>query len=102
MFNTIVGTGAASRYSSGSGSGKKMRLLAAPAPQHCFVQYRRYAVKQLEKRGAPGALSALHVPVFIYVDHLFHIRCVDYNERCPSDVLMLRCVVRMDIVSESI
>jgi hypothetical protein len=47
MFNTIVGaigsgtigarvgTGAASRYGSGSGSDKMMRLLAAPAPQHC-------------------------------------------------------------------
>jgi hypothetical protein len=44
MFNTIVGAGAvgagavgagaASRY--GSGSDKKMRLLAAPAPQHCL------------------------------------------------------------------
>jgi hypothetical protein len=43
MFNTIVGAragavgaGAASRYGSGSGSGsdQKMRLLAAPAPQH--------------------------------------------------------------------
>jgi hypothetical protein len=34
MINTIVGAGAASRY--GSGSDKKMRLLAAPAPQHCF------------------------------------------------------------------
>jgi hypothetical protein len=37
MFNTIfgagaVGAGAASRY--GSGSDQKMRLLAAPAPQH--------------------------------------------------------------------
>jgi hypothetical protein len=45
MFNTIVragavgaGAGAATRYGSGSGSGsdQKMRLLAAPAPQHCF------------------------------------------------------------------
>jgi hypothetical protein len=46
MFNTIVGAravgagakaGAASRY--GSGSDQKMRLLAAPAPQHCiFLQ----------------------------------------------------------------
>jgi hypothetical protein len=46
MFNTIVGAGvvgavgagAASRYGSGSGSGsdQKMRLLAAPAPQHWF------------------------------------------------------------------
>jgi hypothetical protein len=41
MINTIVGAGAvgagaASRY--GSGSDQKMRLLAAPAPQHwCFV-----------------------------------------------------------------
>jgi hypothetical protein len=41
MFNTIVvagavgaGTRAASRYGSGSGSDQKMRLLAAPAPQH--------------------------------------------------------------------
>jgi hypothetical protein len=29
-----AGTGATSRY--GSGSTKMMRLLAAPAPQHCF------------------------------------------------------------------
>jgi hypothetical protein len=41
MFNTIVGNGAvgagtASRY--GSGSDQKMRLLAAPAPQHCFFR----------------------------------------------------------------
>jgi hypothetical protein len=40
MFNTIVGAGAAgagaaSRY--GSGSDQKMRLLAAPAPQHCYI-----------------------------------------------------------------
>jgi hypothetical protein len=40
MFNTIVGAGAveagaASRY--GSGSDEKMRLLAAPAPQHWFL-----------------------------------------------------------------
>jgi hypothetical protein len=39
MFNTIfgagaVGAGAASRY--GSGSDQKMRLLAAPAPLHCY------------------------------------------------------------------
>jgi hypothetical protein len=41
MFYTIVGAGAvgtgagaASRY--GSGSDQKMRLLAAPAPQHCY------------------------------------------------------------------
>jgi hypothetical protein len=42
MFNTIVGAeavgaGAASRY--GSGSDQKMRLLAAPAPQHWFRNY---------------------------------------------------------------
>jgi hypothetical protein len=40
MLNTIVGAGAvgaASRYS--SSSDQKMRLLAAPAPQHCN-QYR--------------------------------------------------------------
>jgi hypothetical protein len=38
MFDTIVGAGAgaASRYGSGSGSDQKMRLLAAPAPQHWF------------------------------------------------------------------
>jgi hypothetical protein len=29
-----VGAGAASRYGSGSSSTKRMRLLAAPAPQH--------------------------------------------------------------------
>jgi hypothetical protein len=39
MFNIIVGAGAvgagaASCYGSGSGSDQKMRLLAAPAPQH--------------------------------------------------------------------
>jgi hypothetical protein len=36
MFNTIVGigAGAASRY--GSGSDQKMRLLPAPALQHCL------------------------------------------------------------------
>jgi hypothetical protein len=36
MCNTIVGAGAgaASRY--GSGSDQKMRLIAAPAPQHWF------------------------------------------------------------------
>jgi hypothetical protein len=43
MFNIIVGAGAvragagaASRY--GSGYDQKMRLLAAPAPQHWFLQ----------------------------------------------------------------
>jgi hypothetical protein len=35
MMKTIAGAGAASRY--GSGSDQKMRLLAAPAPQHCTV-----------------------------------------------------------------
>jgi hypothetical protein len=38
MINTLVGAGAvgaASRY--GSGSDQKMRLLAAPAPQHCLL-----------------------------------------------------------------
>jgi hypothetical protein len=38
MFYSIAGAGAeaeaASRYGSGSGSDQKMRLLAAPAPQH--------------------------------------------------------------------
>jgi hypothetical protein len=34
MFNTLVGAGAAPLY--GSGSDQKMRLLAAPAPQHCI------------------------------------------------------------------
>jgi hypothetical protein len=38
MFNTIFGAGAASRY--GSGSDQKMRLLAAPAPQHCLIRNR--------------------------------------------------------------
>jgi hypothetical protein len=42
MINIIVGAeaaGAASRYGSGLGScfDHKMRLLAAPAPQHCFL-----------------------------------------------------------------
>jgi hypothetical protein len=44
MFNIIVGAGAvgggagaASRY--GSGFDQKMRLLAAPAPQHCIIVY---------------------------------------------------------------
>jgi hypothetical protein len=42
MINTIVGAGAvgagaASRY--GSGSDKKMRLLAAPAPQYFYKTY---------------------------------------------------------------
>jgi hypothetical protein len=45
MFNTILGAGAgavgagagaAERY--GSGSDQMIRLLAAPAPQHCFLQ----------------------------------------------------------------
>jgi hypothetical protein len=35
MFNTIVGSGAASRY--GSGSDQKMRLLAAPAHWSLFI-----------------------------------------------------------------
>jgi hypothetical protein len=46
MLNTIVGAGAvgtgagaASRYGSGSGSDQKMRLLAAPAPKHCFLEH---------------------------------------------------------------
>jgi hypothetical protein len=54
MFNTIVGAGAAgagaaSRYGFGSGSDQKMRLLAAPAPQHCFF-YNANIVN-----GVPGA-----------------------------------------------
>jgi hypothetical protein len=41
----VAGAGAASRY--GSGFTKMMRLLAAPAPQHCFsvvyfIQYNVY------------------------------------------------------------
>jgi hypothetical protein len=40
MFSTIVGAGAACRC----GSDQKMRLLAAPAPQHCR--------KQCSRRGA--------------------------------------------------
>jgi hypothetical protein len=39
MLNTIVGAGAASRYGSSSGSDQKMRLLAAPAPQHWLGPY---------------------------------------------------------------
>jgi hypothetical protein len=46
MFNTIVGAGAvgagagaASRYGSFSGSDQKMRLLAAPPPQHWLITY---------------------------------------------------------------
>jgi hypothetical protein len=35
MFNTLVIAGAALRYV--SGSDQKMRLLAAPAPQHWFL-----------------------------------------------------------------
>jgi hypothetical protein len=40
MFNTLVGAGAATRYGfdSGSGSDQKMRILAAPAPQHWILQ----------------------------------------------------------------
>jgi hypothetical protein len=40
MINTTAGAGAgaASRYGSGSGSDQKRRLLAAPAPQHCFYE----------------------------------------------------------------
>jgi hypothetical protein len=51
MCNTIVGAGAgagaASRYGSGFGScsDQKMRLLAAPAPQHCFIPTARYTYK---------------------------------------------------------
>jgi hypothetical protein len=36
MIYTIVRAGAASRY--GSGSDQMMRLLAAPAPQHCLYR----------------------------------------------------------------
>jgi hypothetical protein len=50
MFNTIVGAsavgagvGAALRY--GSGSDQKMRLLAAPAPQHWFSSLARLVVQ---------------------------------------------------------
>jgi hypothetical protein len=34
-----VGAGAASRYGSGPGYDQKMRLLAAPAPQHWYLLY---------------------------------------------------------------
>jgi hypothetical protein len=52
MFNTIVGAGevgagAASRYSSGSGSDQKMRLLAAPAPQHCAEGLEKEPLKKI-------------------------------------------------------
>jgi hypothetical protein len=51
MFNTIVGAGAvgagaASRY--GSGSDQKMRILAAPAPQH-WKNVQIYMIKQAKK-----------------------------------------------------
>jgi hypothetical protein len=52
MINTIVGAGAvvagaASRYGSGSGSDQKMRLLAAPALQHCLkVDFRNKPLKE--------------------------------------------------------
>jgi hypothetical protein len=46
-FTTVgagaVGAGAASRY--GSGSDQKMRLLAAPAPQHWYNELVRYSSK---------------------------------------------------------
>jgi hypothetical protein len=53
MFNTIVGAGAvgagaASRY--GSGSGQKMRLLAAP--QHCKQLTLNCKVNEAEKNQA--------------------------------------------------
>jgi hypothetical protein len=57
MFNTIVGAraGAASRYS----SDQMMRLLAAPAPQHCFLEQifptkisRRNLTKNLFRSGS--------------------------------------------------
>jgi hypothetical protein len=54
MFNTIVGAGAvgagaASRY--GAGSDQKMRLLAPPAPQHCWQMYifSKLASHQIQK-----------------------------------------------------
>jgi hypothetical protein len=49
MFNTIVGAravgaGAASFY----GSDQMMRLLAAPAPQHCFLE--QISSKKISRR----------------------------------------------------
>jgi hypothetical protein len=44
MIDTIVGAGARagarteSRYGSGYGSDQMMRLLSAPAPQHCLIR----------------------------------------------------------------
>jgi hypothetical protein len=53
MFNTIIGAGAASRY--GSGSAQKMRLLAAPAPQHwnqgylnCLEVYLQHSLLKIQ------------------------------------------------------
>jgi hypothetical protein len=56
MINTTVGAGAASRY--GSGFDQKMRLLAAPAPQHCF--------KYL-KASFLIAADIFYKPIFIFV-----------------------------------
>jgi hypothetical protein len=51
MLNTIVGAGAvragaASRY--GSGSNQKMRLLAAPAPQHWLKKRKEISIFSVE------------------------------------------------------
>jgi hypothetical protein len=58
MFNTVVGAGAvgagagvASHYGSGSGSDQKMRLLAALAPQHCYIcSYLKKSARILDEK----------------------------------------------------
>jgi hypothetical protein len=51
MFNTIVGAGAALRY--GSGSDQKMRLLAAPAPQHWLLRHTDISTPPLRSKFGP-------------------------------------------------
>jgi hypothetical protein len=73
MFNTFVGAGAvgagaASRY--GSGSDQKMRLLAAPAPQHwccCLLSVLEPVPVRHNVEEKYRYLRLL--PVFIYIIH---------------------------------
>jgi hypothetical protein len=74
-----IGAGAASRYGSGSGSDQKMRLLAAPAPQHCF-QY-RYWVLIFSIHHRPPVYFCLFVCFF-----RFSVRSFTVNYRMAAEL----------------
>jgi hypothetical protein len=82
MLNTIVGAGAvgagaASRYGSGSGSDQKMRLLAAPAPQHWYCVLIESAKKKLQI----NVLQTI-LPYTVYLRTLFFVFILSKLANC--------------------